>query len=73
MQDSMLEALRELVKEREYKAGYAWHLHKDLLMNAKGQGTGLIFYNKILRRIEKCKTAKTQTGKPYSLRWLIHQ
>lgn len=73
MQDEMLARLRELVKDRGYKAGYSWFLFKDLLMNAKGQGTGLIFYQKILRRIEKCKTAKTQAGKPYSLRWLIHQ
>ena len=72
-QQEIYEKLQELVKLRDYKSGFAWYLFKDLLINAKNQNTGMIFYNKILRRIEKCKTAKTKMGKPYSLKWLVYQ
>ena len=66
-QDELYDNIKELVKERGYKNGYAWHLFKDLLTNAKQQSTGLIFYQKMLRRIEKCRE------KNYKLRWLLHQ
>ena len=73
MQDEMYNQLRELVKLRGYKSGYAFFLFKDLLSNAGKQGTGAIYYNKLMRRIDKCKNGRTRAGKEYNLRWLIHQ
>lgn len=67
MQDDLLKELRKLVSERGYKRGYSWYLYKDLLKNAKQQGTGLVFYKKLMRRIEKCREKK------YNIRWLCYQ
>lgn len=67
MQDDLLNELRKLVLERGYKRGYSWYLYKDLLKNAKQQGTGLVFYKKLMRRIEKCREKK------YNIKWLCYQ
>lgn len=66
-QDELLKELRALVVDRGHKKGYSWWLFKDLLLNAKTQATGLIFYNKIMRRIEKCRE------KNYKIAWLRYQ
>ena len=67
MQDELFKELRKLVLERGYKRGYAFWLYKDLLQNAKRQGTGLVFYKKIMKRIEKCREKK------YNIKWLVFQ
>lgn len=66
-QEDLLKELRKLVVERGYKTGYSWWLFKDLLQNAKTQNTGMIFYKKIMRRIEKCRE------KGYKIAWLKYQ
>lgn len=66
-QEDLLNELRKLVKERGYKAGYSWYLFKDLLQNAKIQGTGMTFYKKIMNRINKCRE------KSYNVKWLMYQ
>ena len=66
-QEDLLKELRSLVKERGYKQGYSWWLFRDLLLNAKTQNTGMTFYNKIMRRIEKCR------DKGYKIAWLKFQ
>lgn len=67
MQEELLNELRKLVSERGHKKGFAWYLFKDLLQNAKTQGTGMTFYKKIMRRINKCRE------KNYKLKWLCYQ
>ena len=66
-QDELYEELKQLVLERGHKRGFAWYLFKDLLSNAKTQGTGLLFYKKIFNRIKKCKERN------FKLRWLCYQ
>lgn len=66
-QEDLLKELRKLVVERGYKTGYSWWLFKDLLQNAKTQNTGMTFYKKIMRRIEKCRE------KQYKIAWLKYQ
>lgn len=66
-QEDLLKELRLLVKERGYKSGYSWWLFRDLLQNAKTQNTGMTFYKKIMRRIEKCRE------KQYKTAWLKYQ
>lgn len=66
-QEDLLKELRLLVKERGYKSGYSWWLFRDLLQNAKTQNTGMTFYKKIMRRIEKCRE------KGYKIAWLKYQ
>lgn len=67
MQDELYNSLVGLVVARGYKRGYAYHLFKDLLMNAKAQGTGIRFYSKLMNRIDKC------IARSYNPRWLLHQ
>lgn len=67
MQEELFTELRKLVLERGYKRGFAYYLFRDLLQNARQQGTGLVFYKKIMRRIEKCRE------KGYKLKWLCFQ
>ena len=67
MQDELFAELRKLVLERGYKRGFAYYLFRDLLQNARQQNTGLVFYKKIMRRIEKCRE------KGYKLKWLCYQ
>lgn len=67
MQDELYSELRKLVLERGYKRGFSYYLFRDLLQNGKSQGTGLVFYKKIMRRIEKCRE------KNYKLMWLKYQ
>ena len=66
-QEELLNELRKLVLERGHKKGFAWYLFKDLLQNAKTQNTGMTFYKKIMRRIEKCRE------KQYKIAWLKYQ
>ena len=66
-QEDVLNELRKLVKERNYKKGYAFWVFKDLLINAKKQNTGLVFYKKIMNRIKKCREKK------YKIAWLLYQ
>ena len=67
MQDEMYSKIKEMVLERGFKRGFSYYLYRDLLKNAKVQGTGLTYYKKMLNRIEKCKK------KGYNLKWLHYQ
>ena len=67
MQDELMLELRKLVLERGYKRGYAFYMFRDLLKNAKAQRTGLVFYKKIMKRIDRCRE------KGYKVQWLKYQ
>lgn len=66
-QEEMYRGLQDYVVSRGYKKGYAWFLFKSMLENAKTQGTGMTFYKKIMRRIEKGKE------KGYKPAFLLYQ
>ena len=54
LQDEVYNKIRELVKERGHKAGYAWFLFKSML-EKKATGSMLQFYKTRLTKIERIR------------------
>ena len=55
LQDEVYNKIRELVKERGHKAGYAWHLFRMMLERKQAGSSMLQFYKTRLTKIERIR------------------